>query len=205
MRDLEIRGAGNLLGTGQTGHIAAIGYDLYCQMVNAAIAELNGEDVRPPAEIKIELPLDAHLPADYVAREDVRLDAYRRLAEVRSQRDVDDIATEWADRFGPVPPAAATLLEIGRVRAECARTGVTEVTVTRGAGYGAPLTIRMTPLELAQSKQMRLGRLYKGSIYKADVAQVQVPARNEAAIVPTILDVFGQLVPDEASTPPVAT
>ena len=79
MRDLEIRGAGNLLGTGQSGHVSAVGYDLYCQMVNEAVAELNGEPVRLPAEIKIELPVDAHLPASYIAREDLRIEAYRRL------------------------------------------------------------------------------------------------------------------------------
>src|SRR5205085_1693128 len=69
MRDLEIRGAGNLLGTGQSGHIAAVGYDLYCQMVNEAVAELKGEPLREPAEIKLDLPLDANLPKDYVPRE----------------------------------------------------------------------------------------------------------------------------------------
>ena len=123
MRDLEIRGAGNLLGTGQTGHVAAVGYDLYCQMVNEAIAELNGVVVRPPAEIKLELPLAAHLPPDYVERDDLRLDAYRRLAAVQSASDVDDIGAEWVDRFGPVPDSAANLLQVAYLRAECARSG----------------------------------------------------------------------------------
>src|SRR5207237_3623098 len=82
MRDLEIRGAGNLLGATQSGHIAAVGYDLYCQMVNEAVAELKGEPVTEPAEIKLELPLDANLPTDYVIREALPLDAYRRLAAV---------------------------------------------------------------------------------------------------------------------------
>ena len=84
MRDLEIRGAGTLLGTGQSGHIAAVGYDLYCQMVNEAVAELKGEPVSEPAEVKLDLPLDAHLPQDYVAKEELRLEAYRRLAAVTS-------------------------------------------------------------------------------------------------------------------------
>ena len=82
MRDLEIRGAGNLLGADQSGHIAAVGYDLYVQMVSEAVAELKGEEIRGPAEIKLDLPLDAHLPKDYVSREDLRLEAYRRLATV---------------------------------------------------------------------------------------------------------------------------
>ena len=206
MRDLEIRGAGNLLGTGQTGHIAAIGYDLYCQMVNEAIAELNGEEVRPPAEVKIELPLDAHLPADYVAREDARLDAYRRLAEVRSASDVDDIAAEWLDRFGPLPEPAEMLLAIARVRAACVRTGVTELTVTRPGGYGSPFIVRLSPLPLSQSKQMRMERLYRGSVYKPDGSQVLLPIRTEAEMVTGIIGALDTLVPVEpVPTDDVAT
>src|SRR3954464_9498397 len=90
MRDLEIRGAGNLLGESQSGPIAAVGYDLYVQMVSEAVAELKGEPVREPAEIKLELPLDANLPKDYVAKEELRLEAYRRLATVSAASEVDD-------------------------------------------------------------------------------------------------------------------
>ena len=102
IRDLEIRGAGNLLGTGQSGHIAAVGYDLYCQMVTEAVAELKGEEPREPAEIKLELPFDAHLPKDYVEREELRLEAYRRLAAVETTGQVDDLRVEWVDRYGPL-------------------------------------------------------------------------------------------------------
>ena len=135
MRDLEIRGAGNLLGGDQSGHIAAVGYDLYVQMVTEAVAELKGEQLRPPAEIKLDLPLTANLPADYVAREDLRLEAYRRLATVTTHAEVDDIESEWLDRYGPLPEPAEALLRIGHLRAECARLGVREVAVvTGGAG-----------------------------------------------------------------------
>src|SRR5690606_41346349 len=99
MRDLEIRGAGNLLGTGQSGHIAAVGYDLYCQMVTEAVAELKGEEPKEPAEIKIDVPVAASLPTDYVAKENLRLEAYRRLAAVTSEAEVDDIRAEWEDRY----------------------------------------------------------------------------------------------------------
>src|SRR4029077_20885900 len=88
MRDLEIRGAGNLLGGDQSGHIAAVGYDLYVQMVSEAGASLKGEEPRPPAEIKLDLPITANLPADYVSREDLRLEAYRRLATVTTHAEV---------------------------------------------------------------------------------------------------------------------
>jgi transcription-repair coupling factor (superfamily II helicase) len=196
MRDLEIRGAGNLLGTGQTGHIAAVGYDLYCSMVNEAISELNGETKPEEVEIKIELPIDANLPSSYVEREDLRLDAYRRLAEVRSFSDVDDIAAEWLDRYGPIPDEAGALLDVARVRAECVRTGVTEISVTKSTGFGGPpLVARLSPFELPQSKQMRLERLYKGSVYKPGAAQVQLPVRAGRAMVDTILEAFAQLAP----------
>ena len=111
MRDLEIRGAGNLLGEAQSGHIAAVGYDLYCQMVTEAVAEMKGEPIRPPAEIKLDVPTDAHLPTDYVAKEELRLEAYRRLAAVTTPAEVDDIRTEWEDRYGPLPAAAEALLD----------------------------------------------------------------------------------------------
>ena len=103
MRDLEIRGAGNLLGEAQSGHIAAVGYDLYCQMVTEAVAEMKGEPVRPPAEIKLDVPTDAYLPTDYVAKEELRLEAYRRLAAVVTPAEVADIRAEWQDRYGPLP------------------------------------------------------------------------------------------------------
>src|ERR687897_16475 len=129
MRDLEIRGAGNLLGTGQSGHIAAVGYDLYCQMVSEVVAELKGEPAREPAEIKLDLPLDANLPPDYVAREELRLEAYKRLATVTSEAEVDDIRAEWEDRYGPVPEIAGALLDVARLRAGSARLGLREVNV----------------------------------------------------------------------------
>jgi transcription-repair coupling factor (superfamily II helicase) len=207
MRDLEIRGAGNLLGTGQSGHIAAVGYDLYCQMVTEAVAELKGEPVREPAEIKLELPLDANLPKDYVGKEDLRLEAYRRLAAVTTLDEVVDIRAEWEDRYGPVPPAAEALLDVARLRAECVRTGVREITVTTGSGgaggFGGPKHVaRISPLALKTSKQLRLQRLFKGSVYKEDVGQLQLPVRAARDAVTIIESALRELVPpDDASAP----
>lgn len=202
MRDLEIRGAGNLLGTGQSGHIAAVGYDLYCSMVNEAINELNGETPTEPAEIKIELPVDANLPASYVARDDLRLEAYRRLAVVTTDADVDDIASEWTDRFGPIPEPAQSLLDVARVRVQCVRTGVTEISVAKSTGFGGPaLVAKLAPLELPQSKQMRLERLYKGAHYKSDLRQVQLPVKSGRVVIETLLDAFAKLVPIDDVVP----
>ncbi len=198
MRDLEIRGAGNLLGADQSGHIAAVGYDLYVRMVSEAVAELKGEEARPPAEIKLDLPLDAHLPVDYVEREDLRLEAYRRLAGVTTQAEVDDIAAEWADRFGPVPEAAQALLRVGRLRAECARVGVTEVSVVKPRGMASsPSTARISPLFLRTSAEMRLRRLAPKSVYKADIGQIVVPIQPKADPAEAVTVLLGELVPPE--------
>jgi transcription-repair coupling factor (superfamily II helicase) len=116
MRDLEIRGAGSLLGEDQSGHIAAVGYDLYVKMVAEAVAELKGEEPAPLIEVTLDLPVEAFLPTTYVGREDVRLEAYRRLAGIRDEREVQDIASEWLDRFGPIPPPASMLLDVARLR-----------------------------------------------------------------------------------------
>ena len=196
MRDLEIRGAGNLLGTGQSGHIAAVGYDLYCQMVTEAVAELKGETPREPAEIKIELPLDANLPPDYVEREELRLEAYRRLAAVTSQAEVDDVRREWEDRYGPVPTAAEALLEVARLRAECVRTGVREVTVTKGTGFGGPRYVaRISPVQLPTSKTIRLERLYKGAVHKAEQGQLLLPVTSAAGAAEQLVAALVDLLP----------
>jgi transcription-repair coupling factor (superfamily II helicase) len=153
MRDLEIRGAGNLLGEAQSGHIAAVGYDLYCQLVTEAVAEMKGEEVPPVIpELKLDVPSDAFLPTAYVPREESRLDAYRRLAGVTSHADVDDIEREWLDRYGKLPAPAEALLRVGRLRAECRRVGLREVVVENGRA-------RMSPVSLPASGVMRLNRI----------------------------------------------
>jgi transcription-repair coupling factor (superfamily II helicase) len=201
MRDLEIRGAGNLLGADQSGHIAAVGYDLYVQMVSEAVAELKGEPLRPPAEIKLDLPVNAHLPVDYVAREDLRLEAYRRLATVTTHAEVEDIRNEWVDRYGPLPDPAAALLRIGDLRAECARTGVREVTVTRGAASlpGAAATARLSPLPLRTSGRIRLQRRWPKALYKEDIAQLVLTVPTSVDAADYLAAVLGELVPDQAA------
>jgi transcription-repair coupling factor (superfamily II helicase) len=184
MRDLEIRGAGNLLGTGQSGHIAAVGYDLYCQMVSEAVAELKGEPVKEPAEIKLDLPLAANLPREYVQKEELRLEAYRRLASVTTDDEVADIRAEWEDRYGPLPPPAEALLAVARLRAEASRTGLREVTVLKPSSFGgAPSTARLSPLPLKASQQIRLKRLHPTAVYKEpdQLLIVKVPHRDHPA------------------------
>lgn len=169
MRDLEIRGAGNLLGEAQSGHIAAVGYDLYCQMVTEVVAEMKGETPEPEqSEIKIDLNVDAFLPDDYVPSEELRLEAYRKLATVHTDTELLDITTEWKDRFGPLPAPAQALISVATLRIECIRIGITEV-LTNG-NY-----IKISPLELRTSQTMALRRLAPGSTYKEQTRAITVP------------------------------
>jgi transcription-repair coupling factor (superfamily II helicase) len=199
MRDLEIRGAGSLLGTGQSGHIAAVGYDLYVSMVHEAVQQLKGEPLREPAEVKLDLPLDANLSAEYVPKEELRLEAYRRLAEVTTDAEVDDIRAEWEDRFGPIPDAAGRLLDVARLRAEAHRLGAREINVTKGPAFGGPAwTARVSPLTLKASQAIRLGRLFKGAVYKEDQAQVIFPIPKTPDLAGTIVDLLRTLIPPES-------
>jgi transcription-repair coupling factor (superfamily II helicase) len=171
MRDLEIRGAGNLLGEAQSGHIAAVGYDLYCQMVTEAVAEMKGETTEEPREIKIDIPVDAHLPADYVPSEELRLEAYRRLAEVRTPQGLADIENEWRDRFGPLPAPAQALITVGALRVECIRCGFDEMVV-------AGKEIRISPVDLRASQTRTLRRLAPRAVWREPQKQLLVPLQK---------------------------
>jgi transcription-repair coupling factor (superfamily II helicase) len=209
MRDLEIRGAGNLLGTGQSGHMAAVGYDLYCQMVTEAVAELAGTVVADVAEIRVELPIDAHLPEDYVSRNDLRLEAYRKLAAAGVTADgdgVEAVRAEWEDRYGPVPAPVEALLAVAGLRTTCVARGITEVVVTKGPGLGGPeFLARCSPVVLPLSRQTRLGRLHRGARYKEGPRQLLLPLGkgDMAGVLSRMLE---DLVPTaEAVDPPTGS
>jgi transcription-repair coupling factor (superfamily II helicase) len=194
MRDLEIRGAGNLLGEAQSGHIAAVGYDLYCQLVTEAVAEMKGEVVPSPVpELKLDVPSNAFLPGDYVVKEESRLDAYRRLADVTSSADVEDIRAEWLDRYGPLPEPALALIGVGQLRAECHRVGLTELVVADGRA-------RMTPVMLKASQTMRLKRIAQHPDWneKLGLLTITLPRTStgkliEHEVVPYLIDFLQQL------------
>ncbi len=152
--------------------------------------------MRPPAEVKLDVPIVANLPPDYVNGEEQRLEAYRRLAAVTTRAEVDDIRAEWLDRYGPMPPPAEALLAVADLRAECVRTGVKEVTVARG-------TARVSPLELRASQQVRLKRVARDAVYKEDIRQLIAPLARGAEPVGAVLALLRLLVPDEPA--PVAS
>ena len=196
MRDLEIRGAGSLLGTDQSGHIAAVGYDLYVQLVAEAVAEARGEARPTPPTVAIDVPGDAHLPKDYVEAEDARLEAYRRLASVTSDADVADIGAEWADRYGPLPPAAIGLLALAQLRTAAMARGITEITTNsaRAAGGRAPV-VKVFPVRLAASAQVGLRRLAPGALYKEDLGQLLVPIPAGELAADVVRRLLDELVP----------
>ena len=175
MKDLEIRGAGNLLGGEQSGHIADVGFDLYVRLVGEAVNDFKGEAEPELNEVRIELPVDAHLPHDYIPSERLRLEMYKRLAEVRSDEDVDLLNEELLDRYGEPPQEAVSLLIVARFRARARRAGIGEVTI-------AGRNVRFAPVDLPESRVVRLNRLYPKSIVKAPVSTILVP-RPQTAVV----------------------
>jgi transcription-repair coupling factor (superfamily II helicase) len=168
LKDLEIRGAGNLLGGEQSGHIADVGFDLYVRLVGEALAEYKDEASTAPGEVKVELPIDAHIPAEYVPHERLRLEAYKRLADAATDAAVDEVAAELLDRYGPLPGTVESLLAVARFRVLARAAGLSEV-VLQGSG------IRFHPVELPESGQMRLTRLYPRTIVKPAVRTIVVP------------------------------
>jgi transcription-repair coupling factor (superfamily II helicase) len=168
MKDLEIRGAGNLLGGEQSGHIADVGFDLYVRLVGEAVQEFKGDAEPELDEVRIELPVDAHLPHDYIPSERLRLEMYKRLAEVRVDEEVDLLREEMVDRYGAPPVEVESLLLVARFRGRARRAGIGEVTL-------AGRNVRFAPVELPESRVVRLNRLYPKSIVKAPVKTVLVP------------------------------
>jgi transcription-repair coupling factor (superfamily II helicase) len=175
MKDLEIRGAGNLLGGEQSGHIAGVGFDLYVRMIGEAVNELKGDGPAEKPEVRVELPINAHIPHDYVPGERLRLEAYTRIAAIDSEEDVNAARDELTDRYGPPPEPALNLLEVARLRTAARRAGLTDITA-------AGNHIRFAPVELPDSRQVRVQRLYPKTVLKPAVRTMLVPVPRTAPI-----------------------
>lgn len=174
LKDLEIRGAGNLLGGEQSGHIADVGFDLYMRMVGEAVNDYKTgivETEEVSHECKIEIPVDAHLPEDYVDSERLRLDIYRRLADVKDPMEIKPIEEELIDRFGPMPDPVIALVQVAVLRASARKLGIHEM-IQQGKN------LRISPIKLPESKQLKMQRIYPGSMYKgaSNVALIALPA-----------------------------
>ena len=127
MKDLEIRGAGNLLGERQHGHMEAVGYDLYCKMLNEAVKNLKGEDTAPDFLTTVELEVDAYIPASYIVNEQQKLDIYKRIAGVETESESAEMKEELLDRFGTVPKSVDNLLRIALLRAQAHKLYIMEI------------------------------------------------------------------------------
>ncbi|WP_127360056.1 transcription-repair coupling factor [Actinacidiphila soli] len=181
MKDLEIRGAGNLLGGEQSGHIAGVGFDLYIRMVGEAVAdyrsalEEGGEPEETLLDVKIELPVDAHVPHDYAPGERLRLQAYRAIAAANSEADITAVREELTDRYGKLPEPVENLLMVAGLRLLARKVGVSDITLQGN-------NVRFSPVEPRESQELRLSRLYPRTVIKRATKQVLVPRPATARI-----------------------
>jgi transcription-repair coupling factor (superfamily II helicase) len=180
VKDPESRGAGNLLGGEQSGYIAGVGFDLYVRLVGEAVADFRGDGETAPTEIKIELPVDAHLPHEYVPGERLRLEAYKKLASVAHEAALAEIEAELVDRYGAPPEPVRNLIEVARLRTVARQAGVTDISVQ--GNY-----VRFGPVDLPESAQLRLQRLYPKSLVKDAVHTILVPKPMTARVGGTSL------------------
>ena len=191
LKDLEIRGAGNVLGVEQSGHVAGVGFDLYVRLVGEAVeayrAAADGKTVTTPEEhkdVRIDLPVDAHLPPEYIASDRLRLEGYRRLAAASDDAAVAAVVEELTDRYGELPEPAQRLVAVARLRLVCRGAGITEVSAPSAA------TVRLSPVTLLDSAQVRLKRMYPAAHYRATTATVQVPIPRAGGVgAPRLRDV----------------
>ncbi|WP_433668332.1 transcription-repair coupling factor [Nocardia sp. CA-136227] len=175
MKDLEIRGAGNVLGAEQSGHVAGVGFDLYVRLVGEAVeayrAAADGRPISVDEEIKevrIDLPVDAHIPPDYITSDRLRLEAYRKLAAAQDDSGLSAVVEELVDRYGPLPVEVGRLVSVAKLRLLARAYSIAEIGVTG-------TTVKVSPLQLPDSKQLRLKRLYPNATYRAATGIVQLP------------------------------
>ncbi|CAB4771242.1 MAG: transcription-repair coupling factor [Actinobacteria bacterium] len=166
MKDLEIRGAGNLLGGEQSGHIADVGFDLYMRMVGEAVSEYRGTTV-DVQDCKIDLPVNAHIPHGYIDSQKLRLDIYRRLADA-TESSAQELRSELRDRYGEIPEMVERLFAVAALRHRAKGYGLREIAL-------AGKSVRLATLELPDSAQLRVARLFQGATYRVTTQTLIVP------------------------------
>lgn len=196
MKDLELRGAGNLLGAEQAGHIQGVGFDLYLRLIGEAVGEFKGEVHHERDELRLEIPVDARIPEDYIDSERLRLEAYQKISAAAfpdsAAEAIDNELDEMRDRFGEPPTEVLTLAKVARLRRQVATVGVTEV-LTVGPN------LRVAGRSIPDSRQMRMTRLYRGSKYIAamDAALIPLPDLNGDALLEWVSSVVTVLFGEE--------
>ncbi|TCJ99957.1 transcription-repair coupling factor [Nocardia alba] len=174
MKDLEIRGAGNVLGAEQSGHVAGVGFDLYVRLVGEAVeayrAAADGKPIvtEENKEVRIDLPVDAHIPPDYIASDRLRLEGYRKLASAQDDSALAAVIEELVDRYGPLPVEVGRLVAVARLRLLAREYDVSEIVVTGSS-------LKIAPLSLPDSKQLRLKRIYPSANYRPASGLITLP------------------------------
>ena len=169
MRDLELRGAGNLLGDEQSGHVAALGFELYMQMLDEAVREMDPEEdgAEPPEPVRLDINVDAYVPADYIPYEQAKVDVHRRIAGARENSELVELRTELEDRFGEIPDPLENLITLQQARIKLGRAGATAVSFKQGR-------LAVTPIELDAATARRLRELLPGANYEAGRSQLSL-------------------------------
>jgi transcription-repair coupling factor (superfamily II helicase) len=180
MRDLEIRGAGNMLGAEQHGHIEAVGFEMYVRLLEEAAKELRGVKVEETIDVRIDLPVDAYLPASYIDREPLRLAAYRRIAESLTAADVEDVAAELSDRYGKLPAPARTLLAVADLRADLRTCGIHEVSIAPHELHGRVAKLR--PARLDPDERARLRTDHPRAVMSEATETLLLPVPEDATL-----------------------
>ena len=183
MRDLEIRGAGNILGAEQSGHIAVVGYELYCDLLDATIRRLKALPPRTTVEVDVDLPGEAYLPRNYVPDMRLKIDLYRRLGRVASPEELADFRTELLDRFGPIPPLVERLLLLAELRIAAHRWQVQTIRVEETMD-GVFVVLHYAD----RAAIRRLAALNQGRLRVVDGQTAYLPVTKEVAQSPAILD-----------------
>jgi transcription-repair coupling factor (superfamily II helicase) len=193
MKDLEIRGAGNLLGAEQHGHIEAVGFEMYVKMLDEAASELRGKKAEAPIDVRIDLPVDAYLPASYIDREPLRLAAYRRIAETVTRADIGEVEDELRDRYGPLPKPARALLAVASLRSDLRDLAVTDVSVAPHELYGRVVKLRPVPLDGGAMRRLR--ERFPGAVWSeaTETLLLPIPEGDDVDVVAWLQDAVREL------------
>lgn len=197
MKDLELRGTGNLLGNAQSGHIEGVGFDLYVRMVCEAVEKYKEPEHKETISTSIDLPVEASLPVDYIASDKLRLEAYRKLASANNNKDLQELRDELLDRFGEPPEAFSILCDVARLRFKARDLGITQIS-SQGK------SVRVIGLDPKESLWMRLQRIYRGVKYRPLIHTLIIPSPFESSLGTSamsereILDWVRQLLEDLA-------
>jgi transcription-repair coupling factor (superfamily II helicase) len=187
LKDLEIRGAGNILGQQQSGHIAEVGFDLYVRLISEAISKAKGEIEEPNEELRIELGVEAYIPESYLTHERLRLEAYKSLSEINNKEELNEFSKQLIDRYGPYDERIERLIEIAKLRILARKAKLSEIILSNKK-------VKFAPVILPDSRSVRLTRLYPGSVLRPTVRSIVLPSPEGAAIIPWAQEVITSVI-----------